>query len=56
MNRIPVTGSIIFLHWDERKKKKKNNESEGGEEMRLFLFFFVDEFLEKLQIRKFGLN
>lgn len=40
MNRIPVTGSIIFLHWDERKKKKKNNESEGGEEMRLFLFFF----------------
>lgn len=43
MNRIPVTGSIIFLHWDERKKKKKNNKSEGGGGWDYFFFFFIRE-------------
>lgn len=57
MNRIPVTGSIIFLHWDERKKKKRKiMKAREGKKWDYFFFFFVDEFLEKLQIRKFGLN
>lgn len=57
MNRIPVTGSIIFLHWDERKKKRKIIKArEGGDEIISFFFSSGKNFLEKLQIRKFGLN
>lgn len=44
------------LGWKE--EKKKNNKSEGGGGWDYFFFFFSSgkNFLEKLQIRKFGLN